>query len=281
MADPQPTDAHLRVAHSINEQLMVSHFSEQQRRILDLILRLSWGCGNKVAYIPHQRDFGIVGVREGHVKAHLDWLVEAKVIIRQGCYYQFNKDFDQWRVSRASGYSKEKLTEIVSINLKHDKPELTEKGSENLRNTEERTYGKGKFSTPELASPKERLKKVLNKDIIIVPDWIEKEVWDAFLEMRKNKKAASTQYALSLIIKELETFKASGDDPNEILKKSITNSWKGVFSLKGGQSGTHQRHSQKLTPRDSYTQRPPDPRITLLIEEQGRTDESPGSNELG
>lgn len=125
MANPQPTDAHLRIAHSINEQLMVSHFSEQQRRILDFILRLSWGCGSKVAYIPHQKDFEMVGVREGHVKSHLDWLVEAKVIIRQDRYYQFNKDYDQWRVSRTAGYTKKKLTEIVSLNLNQKKPELT------------------------------------------------------------------------------------------------------------------------------------------------------------
>ena len=167
MADPQPTDAHLRVAHSINEQLMVSHFSEQQRRILDLILRLSWGCGNKVAHIPHQRDFEIVGVREGHVRAHLDWLVEAKVIFRQDCYYQFNKDYDQWRVSRATGYTKEKLTEIVRLNLNHDKPDITDSVRENLRNREETAYGNRKTHTPELASPKESIKEKLKKEIYI------------------------------------------------------------------------------------------------------------------
>jgi len=151
------------MAHSINEQLMVSHFSEQQRRVLDLILRLSWGCGTKVAYIPRQRDFEIVGIYEGHIKAHLDWLIEAKVITREGCYYQFNKDFDQWRVSRASGYSQKKLTEIVRLNLNHDKSELTEKVNKNLRKGEETTYGKGKDPTSKIATPKERLNKYNKK----------------------------------------------------------------------------------------------------------------------
>jgi DNA invertase Pin-like site-specific DNA recombinase len=54
---------------------MVGCFTEQQRRILDLILRLSWGCDKTTAYI--QRDFEVVGVREGHVKTHLDWLCHA------------------------------------------------------------------------------------------------------------------------------------------------------------------------------------------------------------
>ncbi len=95
MANPQPTDAHLRIAHEIGEQLMVSLFTEQQRRILDLILRLSWGCGKKVAIIPRQVDFEIVGIHPGHIRAHLDWLIGAKVIFRNDNEYGFNKDFDQ------------------------------------------------------------------------------------------------------------------------------------------------------------------------------------------
>jgi len=124
MANPQPTDAHLRVAHKINEQLMVSHFTERQRRILDLILRLSWGCGKKTALIPYQRAFEVVGVGEGHVKTQLDWLTEAKVIFRDDNVYSFNKDFDQWRVSRATGYTHQRLTELVSLNLNSNKQNL-------------------------------------------------------------------------------------------------------------------------------------------------------------
>ncbi len=157
---------------------MVSDFTEQQGRILRLILRLSWGCQKKWAYIPHQSDFEMVRVGQGKVKAHLDWLINARVIFRQGDYYAFNKDFDQWRVSRALSYTPEKMTELVHRNLE-DKgsPELTEKvrnGEENLTEkvrppTEELTekvrdalpkregfpYLKGKTSTPDLATAKD------------------------------------------------------------------------------------------------------------------------------
>lgn len=133
MANPQPDDPHLRMAHQINEQVMVSQFTEQQRRILDLILRLSWGCGKKYAMIPQQKDFELVGVRQGHVKAHLDWLADARVIERDGDRYSFNKDFDQWRVSRALAFTPKKLTELVSLNLDGTygkrKKGLTENGS--------------------------------------------------------------------------------------------------------------------------------------------------------
>jgi hypothetical protein len=118
MANPQPGEAHLRMAHSIAEQIMVSHFSEQQRRILDLILRLSWGCGKMTAFIPHQRDFRLVGIGENRIKNHLDWLQSAKVINRAGQFYSFNRQFDQWRVSRAFAYCPQKISELVGLNLK-------------------------------------------------------------------------------------------------------------------------------------------------------------------
>jgi len=133
MANPQPTDAHLRVAHEISEQLMVSHFTAQQRRILDLILRLSWGCGKKYAVIPHQRDFELIGILEGHVKRELDLLIRDGIITRDGDKYSFCKDYDKWRVSRSRAYTPEKLTDLVSLNLNNGrktyricKSELTE-----------------------------------------------------------------------------------------------------------------------------------------------------------
>jgi DNA replication protein DnaD len=180
MANPQPTDAHLRIAHSIEEQIIVSMFSERQLRILLFILRLSWGCNKHSAYIPKQKDFEICGVLEGHVKPLLNSLILAQVIIREGDYYQFNKDFDRWRVSLARDYSPEKLTELVSLNLNEpdkDLRKLTESVSsdnittekltesvspndENLPKREVSTYQKGKFVVPELASPKETTKEI-------------------------------------------------------------------------------------------------------------------------
>lgn len=156
MANPQPTDAHLRIAHSINEAIMTRDFSKRQRKILDLILRLSWGCGSKYAYIPLQKDFEVVGVHEVAVKNEITWLEVSKVIIRDNHFYWFNKNYDEWEVSRVKPYHPERLINLVSINLNGNKPQLNKTLSENLINSEVTTYHLVKSSTPELASPKER-----------------------------------------------------------------------------------------------------------------------------
>jgi len=163
MANPQPTDAHLRVAHSINEAIMMRDFTKRQRKILDLILRLSWGCGKKEACIPYQKDFMIVGIAESHISTELKWLQVSKIIIVEGQTYSFNKDFCQWQISRVRPFQPDRLTELVSLNLNNTyrigkslKDELPKTGSGDFPKQEVGTSQNSKLPTPNLASAKER-----------------------------------------------------------------------------------------------------------------------------
>jgi hypothetical protein len=119
MVNPQPTDAHLRIAHSIEEEIMMRDFSKRQRSILDLILRLSWGCGKKTAIIPLQKDFEMVGIDQTKIKTELSWLVNAKVISwnQDEKEFSFNKNYDEWRVSIVIGYDKKRFSELLNLNL--------------------------------------------------------------------------------------------------------------------------------------------------------------------
>lgn len=67
----------------------------------------------------------------------------------------------------------------------------------------------------------------------VLPDWIEKETWDAFIQMRKRIGKPPTDYALKLIVDKLVRFKANGQDVKQVLEKSITSGWQDVFEIKG------------------------------------------------
>ncbi len=251
MANPQPTDAHLRVAHSISEAIMMRDFTKRQRKILDLILRLSWGCGKNEAYIPYQNDFCIVGIYEPDVKAELVWLEQSKIIFRQEMFYWFNKDFDQWQISRVKPFVPQRLSELLSLNLNGNRPQLSKTLTVDLVKHEGETSQNTKSVTPELASPKETLKKVLKK--YILPEWIDKATWEAFLEMRRKKRSIPTELAKELLIKELEKLRAEGHNPTEVLNQSIMRNYTGVFPVKGGKDGTNRQNPRQIRPRDSYT----------------------------
>jgi hypothetical protein len=66
----------------------------------------------------------------------------------------------------------------------------------------------------------------------VLPDWIEKETWDAFVQMRKRIGKPPTDYALKLIVDKLVRFKTNGQDIKQVLEKSITSSWQDVFEIK-------------------------------------------------
>jgi hypothetical protein len=63
-----------------------------------------------------------------------------------------------------------------------------------------------------------------------LPAYIDPELWEAFVEMRKKIKAPMTDYAQKLIIMKLMGFHANGWDANSSLRESVINSWKGVFT---------------------------------------------------
>jgi len=81
-----------------------------------------------------------------------------------------------------------------------------------------------------------------NKDVIkdkkkendfVLPSWIPRETWEAYLEVRNKKRAAKTTYALNLIIKKLEKIRLENKDyPVAVLNQSITGGWTDVYPLK-------------------------------------------------
>jgi len=135
------------------------------------------------------------------------------------------------------------LLKNITIVYKNRKRELPQKPI-TTSSKEITTHGKG-ITTGGSTHSRVEKSRVEN---IIIPDFIDKEVWEAFLEMRKKKKDIPTPYGEKLLFGELEKIRLSGDDPNEVLKKSIMNGWKGIFppDKKGGGNGVNQRSPRAL-----------------------------------
>lgn len=83
------------------------------------------------------------------------------------------------------------------------------------------------------ADKKQIQKKIATSVAIVLPDWIPKETWDQFLEMRKRIKKPPTEYAIKLLIDKLNRFRSNGQDIKLVLEKSITSGWQDVFEIKG------------------------------------------------
>lgn len=65
-------------------------------------------------------------------------------------------------------------------------------------------------------------------------DWLPKEAWEAYLDMRKKKgkQYKATEYAQKLLINKLSSWRLEGHDIEAIINQSIERSWTGLFPVK-------------------------------------------------
>lgn len=78
------------------------------------------------------------------------------------------------------------------------------------------------------------------KGVLVLPDWLPREQWEAYLDMRKSIKRPLTTHGLRLALAILSKLRDDGHDPTAILNQSTLNNWKGLFALKGEQNEIRQ-----------------------------------------
>jgi hypothetical protein len=83
-----------------------------------------------------------------------------------------------------------------------------------------------------------------NGRAVALPDWLPKEPWDGWLEVRKKNRAPNTPRALRLAITELARLKAAGEDVTAVLEQSTLRGWRGVFAV--NRSGAEPDYSQVI-----------------------------------
>lgn len=64
------------------------------------------------------------------------------------------------------------------------------------------------------------------------PDWVPREPWCAFAEMRKAIRAPLTLTACETTVRKLDKLRIRGHDPGEVLLQSVQRSWRGIFEIK-------------------------------------------------
>ena len=64
---------------------------------------------------------------------------------------------------------------------------------------------------------------------VVLPDFIPQKAWHGYVQMRKK---APTEYAVELIIKQLQKMHSEGQDVGAVLDQSTANSWTSLYPLK-------------------------------------------------
>lgn len=64
-----------------------------------------------------------------------------------------------------------------------------------------------------------------------LPNWIDPEAWQGYVDMRKRIKKPLTARAMTMAIRMLDTLRMQGEDVSMVLMQSEFNSWQGLFAV--------------------------------------------------
>jgi len=106
-------------------------------------------------------------------------------------------------------------------------------GNPRLVGSKDKQNPRGKVKpkpTPSSSSSSSSSEK--SKGAFAPPDWIPQDAWNAWLEVRRKKRAPNTDEALRLSVVDLERFKAAGHEPRLVLEQSVKRGWQGLFEPK-------------------------------------------------
>jgi phage replication O-like protein O len=238
MANPQLEDGYTSVANESMDALMRTNFSPYERRCLDCILRQTYGWHKKSDRISYSQFEEFTLIDRRHIGRAITSLKQRNIITVTGTgyalEYTFQKDYTKWKLTPAE-------VKDTTLNLTPPQGDLTPVQGESLPAEVSKSLPVEVLQKKENNIQKHYTKTNKNDDFVFVlPDWVNKEVWNQFVEMRKKiPKSPLTEYGKKLLIAELERFKNEGEDTNRIIENSIRNSWKGLFSLKGKDGGNY------------------------------------------
>lgn len=175
-------------------------------------------------------------------------------------YLRFNKEasrtspappqpaFDNWRAEYREQKSRTTAGLFDRLPLSRgDAPSVAESHGE--AQSDAATHGD--------APPKERrgefrrgeFRRVKQQGAFAPPEWVHRQSWDAFEEMRLRLRKPLTDHARRLLVGKLEKLRDAGDDARLVIEQSVENSWKGFFPLRQESASPTARHGSPAPAR--------------------------------
>ncbi|MBL4866382.1 MAG: replication protein [Pseudomonadales bacterium] len=233
---PQTEDGFTRIANELLEAIIHNDFSKREMKIIWAVIRKTYGWQQKFDRIALSQFEELTGLKKNHISTTLAALMDKKVVLKRDYKYSLNKRYFEWEGNK---YSPEiGLKKSPETGLKQEQsqngtsPETGLQNSPETGPTQSQNRTKTSPKTGLHKRKKETLQKKLKKHKGKIPDWIDLELWEGFIEIRAAQKATNSDLAIKTIFGKLERWKSEGHDPNEIIKNSVVNSWKGVFKPK-------------------------------------------------
>ena len=204
-------------------------FTQRQFAVLIAVIQKTLSWRKEMDWISNSQLCELTGIKGEHkVSAVKNELFLMNVLIKKGRYFGLNLVVSEWKKSNLP--EKGNLTQKGKSNL----PEKGNRDYPNRVTTKEtitkETITKEKINNPPFP-PAGKKQKFIAENFDL-PEWVNREDWIGFCDMRKSIKKPLSERACKIALAKLEGFKTQGENISEVLKQSVFHNWQGLFKVK-------------------------------------------------
>ncbi len=257
MADLE--NGYLRLANQIQDALCIVELSGREFRVLNAIVRLTYGWSKKSDRIANSLIADKTTLKVKHVSEAVLSLAYRNIIILrrigQTRYIGINTRLDKWAYTKpncmkcpAAFPAAEVVTRVITIPEIGDgvfspstipengdnHPQKQGKGSLKTGNTKD-ILPKTNINTDLTPSNPPRGKGKFDPLSIPVPEWLDASSWREWVAYRQQSgKAIKTELTVTKAFRLLKECLDEGHDPVAVINTSIANGYQGLFKPKFG-----------------------------------------------
>jgi phage replication O-like protein O len=201
------------VMHDIADKLITTDLTKVESRVLWMFFRYCYGYNRATCELQWKDMKDITGLGDGSLSKAINRLKSRNII---KSFQSESKTYVTYKINSKISSWKEQLSK------RKDFPNVKQ------------TLHKRKVNTSQTESTpiKDNIKTTLNTTDIFLPDWLDLEVWNEYKKYRQNGKGKFTPYAQKLAINKLAKLKDDGNDPTEVMQRTIECGWSGLYPLK-------------------------------------------------
>jgi len=200
MASPQLENGYTKIANEIMDAFAKNRIPGEQRQILDVIIRKTYGFNKKEDSISNSQFVELTGLKKGNVTRAIKTLIEKGIVIKSDNaviksdnkyipIYRFNKNYKEWKLLSKKQPVIKKATGVIKSDNKllSKVMDTKEKKETNTKEIVEKNSNSAiiyNFYISEI-NP---LRKTRSRAIINIQKWLNKYSCDELIECVKNYK---------------------------------------------------------------------------------------------
>lgn len=147
MASPQIENGYTTIANELLEAMARIRIPGEQRQLIDVIIRMTYGFKRKNADISIRYFSSLTGITKQSVVRARKGLLDKRIILvdkkadSKTLNYRINKDFTQWKIIRKKAESRQKSGQCVD-NIAYDRRQKSGQFTDELNKTINKTINK-------------------------------------------------------------------------------------------------------------------------------------------